>query len=168
MPWNILMMALLHKTQATLAGLPMDKWYMPLTRRLSIQKLAIFLWLKHRSVTILLKPTGKKEEVKKVKVATINRGFIESNETYQKDFSLASKLASENKTLEAFNDPVTENGLTKKTANNLQVMSNFISGLQNPRQIIHWAFNEDTEVGDVSPVFDLEGMFVVAALKSKT
>jgi peptidyl-prolyl cis-trans isomerase D len=47
-------------------------------------------------------------------------------------------------------------------------MSNFISGLQNPRQLVHWAFNENTEVGDVSPVFDLEGMFVVAALKSKT
>ena len=47
-------------------------------------------------------------------------------------------------------------------------MSNFISGLEYPRQIIHWAFNENTEVGDISPVFDFEGMFVVAALKSKT
>ena len=61
-----------------------------------------------------------------------------------------------------------EDGLTKKTANNLREMSNFISGLEYPRQIIHWSFNENTEVGDVSPVFDFEGMFVVAALKSKT
>jgi len=116
----------------------------------------------------IIKTTGKKEDVKKVKVATINREIIESNQTYQKTFSQASKLASENKTIEAFNNAVTEEGLTKKTANNLQEMSNFISGLENPRQIVHWAFNEDTEVGDVSPVFDLEGMFVVATLKSKT
>jgi peptidyl-prolyl cis-trans isomerase D len=116
----------------------------------------------------IIKTTGKKEDVKKVKVAMINREIIESNETYQKTFSKASKLASENKTIEAFNNAITEEGLTKKTANNLQQMSNFISGLQNPRQLVHWAFNENTEVGDVSPVFDLEGMFVVASLKSKT
>ncbi len=116
----------------------------------------------------IIKTMGKKEDVKKVKVAMINREIIESNETYQKTFSKASKLASENKSLEAFNNAVTEEGHTKKTANNLRIMSNFISGLQNPRQIIHWAFNENTEVGDVSPVFDLEGMFVVATLKSKT
>lgn len=116
----------------------------------------------------IIKTTGKKEDVKKVKVAIINREIIESNETYQKTFSKASKLASENKSIEAFNEAVTEEGLTKKTANNIQVMGNFITGLKNPRQIVHWAFNENTEVGDVSPVFDLEGMFVVATLKSKT
>jgi len=116
----------------------------------------------------IIKSTGKKEEVKKVKVAVVNREIIESNETYQKTFSKASKLASENKNIDAFNDAITEDGLTKKSANNLREMSNFISGLQYPRQIIHWAFNENTEVGDVSSVFDFEGMFVVAALKSKT
>ncbi|MCB2207168.1 MAG: SurA N-terminal domain-containing protein [Bacteroidetes bacterium] len=116
----------------------------------------------------IIKTTGKKDDVKKVKVAMVNREIIESNETYQKTFSKASKLASENKTIEEFNTAVTEEGLTKKTANNLLIMSNFISGLQNPRQLVHWAFNENTEVGDVSPVFDLEGMFVVATLKSKT
>ncbi|RLD86259.1 MAG: hypothetical protein DRJ02_08930, partial [Bacteroidetes bacterium] len=47
-------------------------------------------------------------------------------------------------------------------------MSNYIAGLKNPRQIIHWAFNENTEVGSVSSVFDLDDMFVVAVLKSKT
>lgn len=116
----------------------------------------------------VIKTTGKKEAVKKVKVAVINREIIESNETYQKTFSKASKLASENRNIEDFNTAITEDGLTKKSANNLRVMSNFISGLQYPRQIIHWAFNENTSVGDVSPVFDLEGMFVVAALKAKT
>jgi peptidyl-prolyl cis-trans isomerase D len=115
----------------------------------------------------IIKTTGKKEAVKKVKVAVISREIIESNETYQKTFSKASKLASENRDIESFNAAITEEGLTKKTANNLREMSNFISGLQYPRQIILWAFNENTEVGDISPVFDLEGMFVVAALKAK-
>ena len=116
----------------------------------------------------IIKVTGKKEDVKKVKVAIVNREVIESNETYQKTFAKASKLASENKTIDTFNEAVTEEKMNKRTANNIQEMSNYISGLKNPRQIIHWAYNENTEVGDVSPVFDLEGMFVVAVLKSKT
>lgn len=116
----------------------------------------------------IIEVTGKKEDVKKVKVAIVNREVIESNETYQKTFAKASKLASENKTIDTFNEAVTEEKMNKRTANNIQEMSNYISGLKNPRQIIHWAYNENTEVGDISPVFDLEGMFVVAALKSKT
>ena len=116
----------------------------------------------------IIEVTGKKEDVKKVKVAIVTREVIESNETYQKTFAKASKLASENKTIDAFNEAVTEEKLNKRTANNIQEMSNYISGLKNPRQIIHWAYRETTEVGDVSPVFDLENMFVVATLKLKT
>jgi len=116
----------------------------------------------------IIKVTGKKEPVKKVRVGIINREVVASNETYQKTFAKASKLASENKDIESYDKAVTENNLNKRTANNLQKMSNYIAGLKNPRQIIHWAFNENTEVGSVSSVFDLEDMFVVAVLKSKT
>ncbi len=116
----------------------------------------------------IIKVTGKKEPVKKVRVGIINREVVASNETYQRTFAKASKLASENKDIESYDKAVTENNLNKRTANNLQKMSNYIAGLKNPRQIIHWAFNENTEVGSVSSVFDLEDMFVVAVLKSKT
>ncbi|RLD48093.1 MAG: hypothetical protein DRI88_04325 [Bacteroidetes bacterium] len=116
----------------------------------------------------IIKVTGKKEPVKKVRVGIINREVVASNETYQKTFAKASKLASENKDIESYDKAVTENNLNKRTANNLQKMSNYIAGLKNPRQIIHWAFNENTEVGSVSSVFDLDDMFVVAVLKSKT
>jgi len=115
----------------------------------------------------IIKVTGKKDPVKKVRIGIINREVIASNETYQRTFAKASKLASENKDIESFDKAVNENKLNKRTANNLQKMSNYIAGLKNPRQIIHWAFNENTEVGNVSPVFDLEDMFVVAVLKSK-
>ncbi len=116
----------------------------------------------------VIKVTGKKEPVKKVRVGIINREVVASNETYQRTFAKASKLASENKDIESFNKTITEEKLNKRTSNNLQIMSNYIAGLKNPRQIVHWAFKEETEVGSVSPVFDLEDMFVVAALKSKT
>ena len=112
--------------------------------------------------------TGKTEPVRKVKVAIINREVIASNDTYQNIFAKASKLAAESNNLEGFEKAAKKDKLNIRTANNLQEMSNYIAGLKNPRQIVHWAFKEETEVGSISTVFDLEDMFVVAALKSKT
>jgi hypothetical protein len=106
----------------------------------------------------------KKPDVKKVRVATIVHELIPSTETYQQTFAKASKLASENKTLAEFDVAIEDEGLTKKVAQKLRKMDNYIAGLNNPRQIIIWSFREDTEAGYVSEVFDLEGQFVVAVV----
>jgi len=112
----------------------------------------------------VIEVTGKKPLVKKVRVAIIDREVLPSNETYQGIFANASKLASENKTLEEFNSYVQTENLNPREMPRLTEMSNRIPGLVNPRQIVQWAFKETTTVGDVSPVFDLEDMFVVAVL----
>ena len=115
----------------------------------------------------IIEVTGKKELVKKVKVATIDREIYASDMTYQNTFAKASKIATECENEEEFNDFVTEQRLNKRTMPVLREMSNYIAGLKNPRQIIRWAFNPDTETGNVSSVFDLEDMFVVAVLTAK-
>lgn len=112
----------------------------------------------------VIEVTGKKDEVKKVRVARIDREILPSNSTYQGIFAKASKLASENKTLEEFNAYVSAENLNPRQMPNLREMSNRIPGLPNPRQIVQWAFKDETEVGQVSTVFDLEDMFVVAVL----
>ncbi|MBU3926360.1 MAG: SurA N-terminal domain-containing protein, partial [Bacteroidetes bacterium] len=112
----------------------------------------------------VIEVTGKKPLVKKVRVAIIDREVLPSNETYQGIFANASKLASENKTLEQFNDYVRTENLNPREMPRLTEMSNRIPGLVNPRQIVQWAFKETTAVGDVSSVFDLEDMFVVAVV----
>ncbi len=112
--------------------------------------------------------TGKKDDVKKVKVAMVDRTVLASNETYQQTFAKASKLASENKTEAEFNDAVTEGRFNKRSMPKVDEMSNYIAGLNSPRQIVRWAFNEETGVGDVSQVFDLEDMFVVAVVTAKS
>jgi parvulin-like peptidyl-prolyl isomerase len=116
----------------------------------------------------VIKVTGKKDAVKKVKVATVVREVIPSNETYQQTFAKASKLASENKTLEEFDIAVEDNRLNKRTVQKVHEMDNNISGLNFPRQLIKWSFNEDTEEGTVSEVFDLDGQFVVAVVTLKS
>ncbi len=116
----------------------------------------------------IIKVTGKKENVKKVRVAMIDRKVLPSNETYQQTFAQASKLAAENKTLEEFDNAVSEERLNKRSMPKIEQMSNYIAGLKNPRQIVRWAFDEETEVGQVSQVFDLEDMFVVAVVTAKS
>ncbi len=115
----------------------------------------------------VIKVTGKKKPVKKVRVAIVKQEIIPSNATYQNVFAKASKLASENKTADAFYKAIIKDHLHKRTMPRMEKMSNYITGLNNPRQVIKWAFKDGTEVGDVSGVFDLDGQYVVAVLTEK-
>jgi peptidyl-prolyl cis-trans isomerase D len=115
----------------------------------------------------VIKVTGKTKPVKKVRVAIIKQEIVPSNETYQNIFAKASKLATENKTADAFYKAILKEHLHKRTMPRIHEMSNYITGLNNPRQVVKWAFNEDTEIGDVSEVFDLDGQYVVAVLTEK-
>ena len=116
----------------------------------------------------IIKVTGKKEDVKKVRVAMIDHKVLASNQTYQQTYALASQLASENRTEAEFNEAVIEGRLNKRSMPKIEKMSNYVAGLKNPRQVVRWAFNENTKVGDVSEVFDLEDMFVVATVTAKS
>ncbi len=115
----------------------------------------------------VIKVTGKTKPVKKVRVAIVKQEIVPSNETYQNIFAQASKLATENKTADAFYKAIAKEHLHKRTMPRMHEMSNYITGLNNPRQIVKWAFNEDTQIGDVSEVFDLDGQYVVAVLTEK-
>ena len=116
----------------------------------------------------IIEVTGKKEDVKKVKVAMVDHKVIASNQTYQQIFAKASKLASENKTVEEFDNAVSEGRLNKRSMPKIDNMSNYVAGLNSPRQIVRWAFKDETAVGDVSQVFDLEDMFVVAVVTARS
>ncbi len=94
----------------------------------------------------------------------IDREVYASDDTYQKTFAIASKIATECGTEDEFNTMVTDQGLNKREMSSIREMSNYIAGLKNPRQIVRWTYNDDTEIGQVSSVFDLEDMFVVAVL----
>jgi len=115
----------------------------------------------------IIEVTGKNDLVKKVKVAMVDREIYASDKTYQDTFAKASKIATECDNEEEFNTAVTEQRLNKRKMPVIREMSNYIAGLTNPRQVVRWAYNEDTEVGQVSSIFDLENMFVVAIVTKK-
>lgn len=112
----------------------------------------------------IIKVTGKKKPVKKVKVAQIEREINPSSQTFQQEYMKASAFAGENTKYEDFENTVEEKGLNKRSSGYFDAIKYTIPGIAEPRQIIRWAFNEDTKIGDVSKVFEDGEKFIVATL----
>lgn len=103
-------------------------------------------------------------EEPKARIAVVAHEITPSTATYQNVFAEANRFVTENTTAEAFNKAIEEQGLNKRSFPTLRTTTNYITGLNNPRQIVRWAFDENTEVGDMSTIFDLDNMYVVAVL----
>ena len=99
-----------------------------------------------------------------VRLAVVAHEIAPSTATYQNVFAEANRFVTENTTAEEFNAAIEEQGLNKRTYPNLRTNTNIITGIDNPRQIVRWAFDPETKVGDMSTIFDLDNMYVVAVL----
>ncbi|NQV02872.1 MAG: SurA N-terminal domain-containing protein [Bacteroidia bacterium] len=115
----------------------------------------------------LFKLTEKSPLQPKVKAAILQRNIEPSNQTFQDTYTQASMFAGTYKTPEAFDTGAVAAGVFKRQAQNVKLMDNTIQGLTNARNVVRWAFAEQTKVGEVSPVFDLQGSYAVALLKDR-
>ncbi len=112
----------------------------------------------------IIKVTDRTESKPKARVAVIAHEITASTNTYHNVFAEANKFVTENTTAEEFNNAIEEQGLNKRSYPSLRKNTNFITGVSNTRQIVRWAFDENTKVGDMSTIFDLDDMYVVAVL----
>lgn len=110
----------------------------------------------------IIKVTDKNEAKPMARIAVIAREISASTATFQDVFSQANKFSTEVKDAEQFNKAVEEQGLNKRTFPTLKENTYRITGLTNPREVVRWAFKEETKVGDISTIFDLENMYVIA------
>jgi peptidyl-prolyl cis-trans isomerase D len=100
---------------------------------------------------------------KKVQIATVAQSIEPSTRTYQNTYAAASQFGGSNRTYDAFIAATEKNALSVKTAavkRDDKVLANF----EDPRQIIRWAYK--AKQGDVSEIFELGDVFVVATVKS--
>jgi len=104
----------------------------------------------------------KSKETKKVQVAVVERKVTASSKTIQAIFSEASQFAGMNTSKAMFMKAASDKKLTPRIASNLLENDRKIAGLDNPREVIRWAFK--SKVGNVSDVFELGDNFVVATL----
>ena len=112
----------------------------------------------------IIKVTDRTEAAPKARIAVVAHEITASTTTYQNIFAEANKFVTENTSAEEFNNAIEEQGLNKRTYPTLRKTSNYITGISDARQIVRWAFNEETNVGDMSQIFDLNDMYVVAVL----
>jgi peptidyl-prolyl cis-trans isomerase D len=103
----------------------------------------------------------------KVRVAQIELPIEYSTETYESYYSIAARFAGENNTAEKFEQAVIDEGLDKREATYVREMQMELPSMKNTRQVIRWLYWDNTEIGDVSHLFDLGGSFVVALYKDK-
>jgi peptidyl-prolyl cis-trans isomerase D len=114
---------------------------------------------------LVVKVTGKTPATKKYRVAMITRAITPSSATNRAKYTEASRFASQNRTLAAFEDAAREGNMQVRDAQQVTMMADRIVGIAGSRNIVQWAYNEDTKVGDVADqVYECDGQFVVVAL----
>ena len=102
-------------------------------------------------------------------IATVTRSISSSDATRDAAFRKADELASTVKNLEDLRQrAIQDKTLTRTEAKNIRVADRAVNNLTNARELVRWAFNDKTNIGEVSPVFEIGDQFVVAALVSET
>ncbi|PWG82321.1 peptidylprolyl isomerase [Pararcticibacter amylolyticus] len=97
------------------------------------------------------------------KVAIVDKAVASSSQTQQAAYGKASAFLSNVKDAESFNEQIQKSKLRKLVAENITPSQSMVSGIENPREIVRWAFEADR--GDVSDkVFESENTYVVACL----
>ncbi|GAB4339752.1 MAG: peptidyl-prolyl cis-trans isomerase [Flammeovirgaceae bacterium] len=106
----------------------------------------------------------------KYTIGVIEKLIQPSDETREKVYRQAGKFARA-KNIEEFNKIVeADSGTIKLQALTVSPNARNINNINSPRvrEIVRWAYNDDTEIGAVSEIFDLEDQYVIAVLTERT
>lgn len=115
----------------------------------------------------VIKVNGKKDYSVKVKVAIIKQDVVAGTATYQNYLAKASQLATASSDQESFEKEAQKDHYALREAPSLYENSYAVPGLNGPRELIRWAFKDETETGEISNVFDLGDQYVVAVVTKK-
>ncbi|WP_316929493.1 SurA N-terminal domain-containing protein [Arcticibacter svalbardensis] len=97
------------------------------------------------------------------KVGVVDKIISSSSETQSAAFSKASAFLSAVDDAKSFDARVKIDGQTKLVAENLTASQSNITGIENPRELVRWAF--EAKEGDMTDkVFELGDRFVVARM----
>ncbi|MBP5136713.1 MAG: peptidylprolyl isomerase, partial [Paludibacteraceae bacterium] len=113
----------------------------------------------------IIQITDRTKAVRKAKLAIIESEVAPSKETTAKNFNLAKGFAGSSKDVAAFEANAKKNGYNIYPYTTLTANLPNLQNLENSRSIIQWAFNENTEKGAVSDVYECGNYFIVASLK---
>ncbi len=99
---------------------------------------------------------------KKVQVITINKLVEPSSKTAQDIFMQANTFANANRTNDAFQKAVLDQKLNKRIAENIKENDRNIPGLENPRALVKWVY--ENKSGTVSEPMEFSDKYIVAVI----
>lgn len=99
---------------------------------------------------------------RKVQVATIDKKVEPSSATMNTIYLMANKFSGTNSTNELFQKAVIDQKLNKRIADNIKESDKTISGLENPKLLIRWAY--ENEKGKVSEPMIFGSKYIVASI----
>ncbi len=109
---------------------------------------------------------AQSKNTRKYNIGIIDRKILPGSATNQRIYSVASQFAGTNNTFEKFTKAVTDQGLTKRVANDITPQQKTLPGLDNPRSLIISLFQaeKDKIILDNSQqaVFEVGDKYVVA------
>ncbi|GAB3542324.1 SurA N-terminal domain-containing protein [Pontibacter brevis] len=115
----------------------------------------------------IVKVTAPKTN-QKYQVAGVFRAIEPSESTRDAAYAVADELSGTSDNAEEFRENAAKNpALVKEEATAIGKNNVVVNNLNNARELVRWAYAKDTDVGDVSPVFEIEDQFVVATLTNK-
>lgn len=104
------------------------------------------------------------------KLAAINKSIAPSQATMDRVYTQADAFANANGTLSAFEVALKKDkSLIMMRADRLTENASAINNMTNAREIVRWAFDDNTSVGDGSKkVFEQDNQYIIAYVTGKT
>jgi peptidyl-prolyl cis-trans isomerase D len=116
----------------------------------------------------IIKVTEAKNNLQ-YRIAAIGKTIAPSQVTRDEAYRKADEFASSVRTKTQFDEAVKKDkSLVVATAFRLQESATNVNAIPNGREIVRWAFEDKTDLNDVSKVFETDDQYVVAVLTGKT
>ena len=110
----------------------------------------------------LIEVTAKGVETKKLLLSTVDHNLMPSSATYQYYYGKANEFAGKNNQKATFESTVKEQGLNKRSADNIRETDKNFNGIENAREVVRWAYGAKKD--EVSQVFQIGDRYIIAML----
>ncbi len=102
---------------------------------------------------VIAQITDKRNIINKYNVAVIKRAIDFSKETYSKAYNDFASFLAGNPKAEDIEANASKAGYNVQTRT-MSSTEHTVAGVRSTRETLRWIFNEDTKVGDVSPLYE--------------
>lgn len=103
---------------------------------------------------IIAQVTDRRAMINKYDVAVVKCPIDFSKETYAKAYNDFSQFIASNPTLQDIEAKALKNGYNLQERKDLFNNEHYVGGVSNTRDAMRWIFDEDTEIGNISPLYE--------------